>query len=298
MTDHSTPTAAAGSAWLAGSAAAFLITIPVDCEACMLSIGSRYAKHPLVMSHQRYEINRGLPRLIELLGDLGLPATFFAPGWTLERHPEVAQLVLGAGHELAHHSYSHRRPVELGEAEERADFERALGVLERLGVAPSGHRAAYWSPSAHTLDLVAEYGLRYDTSLMGDDRPYLVDTPHGEVIELPPFWGLDDWEQYAWLPEPDIGRVIEPPHLATAVWRDELEAIRSHGGLLQLTCHAFLSGRPGRVEGLRRLFEHALALRDVTFLNCEQAAERAAADPGLTHRDVPLFELESGLPRA
>lgn len=278
--------------WLGGKSAAFVITVPVDCESCILSIGRRYAHRPMVMSHQRYEINRGLPRILELLSDLQLPATFFAPGWTLERHPSVAESILAAGHELAHHSYSHRKPTDMDPSEERADFERALAVLQRLGVNPHGHRAAYWCPSPQTLDLVAEYGLGYDCSLMGDDRPYLVATPHGDLVELPPFWGLDDWEQYAWLPEPDIGANLEQPHVAVDVWRTELEALRVHGGLLQLTCHAFLSGRPGRVEALRGLLEEALELGDVAFWSCAEAAERARGDRTLPRRAVPIVEPE------
>jgi hypothetical protein len=54
--------------------------------------------------------------------------------------------------------------------------------------------------------------------------------------------------------------------------------------------HPFLSGRPGRVEGLRRLIEHALECGDVEFVSCVEAARRAAADEDLPRRPVRRVE--------
>lgn len=65
--------------------------------------------------------------------------------------------------------------MDLGEAGEREDFERALAALERVGVRPKGHRSALWEASWGTPALVAEYGLEYDSTLMDDDRPYLLE---------------------------------------------------------------------------------------------------------------------------
>jgi hypothetical protein len=60
--------------------------------------------------------------------------------------------------------------------------------------------------------------------------------------------------------------------------------MRRYGCLFVLTCHPFLSGRPHRVEILRRLIEHALAARDVEFVEGREAARRARADDGLQRR--------------
>ena len=267
------------SDWLGGKAAALIVTIPVDCETVVLAHGRRFARHPLPMSHQVYEIQRGVPRLLAMLASVGVPATFFVPGWTLERYPQLAEQIAGAGHELAHHSYSHRKPTDLTPGDERADFERALVVMQRLGVPPAGHRAAYWSPSHRTLELVAEHGLAYDTSLMGDDRPYLIQVGERQVVELPPHWVLDDFEHYAFLPEPSLARNVEAPQTVIEIWQAELDGLRGYRGLCQLTCHAFLSGRPGRALALRRFLEYARGCGDVTFMTCADAARRARADP-------------------
>ena len=68
-----------------------------------------------------------------------------------------------------------------------------------------------WELNERTPALLVEYGFRFDSSLMDDDRPYLLDTGNGRLAELPVHWMLDDWEQYAYLPEPSIGVNIESP---------------------------------------------------------------------------------------
>ena len=73
--------------------------------------------------------------------------------------------------------------------------------------------------------------------------------------------------------------------------------MRRYGCLFVLTCHPFLSGRPHRVEVLRKLIEHALAAGDVEFVSCGEAARRARADDGLQRRILEPVVVEPGLYR-
>ena len=278
--------------WLGEKRAVAVLSFDVDAESPILAMGRRHAGNAMVMTHQAYGPLVGVPRLLELLADYGLAATFFVPGLTAERYPRTVELIMEAGHEVGHHSYSHRSPVDLTPAEERADFERALAALERVGVKPVGHRAALWEASWETPRLVAEYGLSYDSSLMDSDRPYRLRVDDATIAELPPHWSLDDWEQYAFLPRPDIGGVIESPVKVLELWRTELDAMRRYGCLFMLTCHPFLSGRPGRVEALRGLIEYALEVGDVDFATCATVAERAMADAELPERALVPVEVD------
>jgi peptidoglycan-N-acetylglucosamine deacetylase len=287
--------AAPGAGWLGGAAAAFVLTIPVDAQTFLFAESRRFARQPLAMSHQAFEDNVSVRRLLAVLREVGVTATFFVPGWTIDTYPAIAEQILADGHEMGHHSYSHRKPVELGPGEERRDFERATETLERIGVTPVGHRAAYWSPSWETASLVAEHGLLYDCSMMGDDRPYHLVTPRGSIVELPPHWAMDDWEQFAFLPGADLGRNIEGPEEAYSLWRSELDGMRRHGGLFQLTCHSFLTGRPARSLMLRRLLTYARECGDVAFMTCAEAARRAAGDPTLTQRVERRTEVDEDI---
>jgi peptidoglycan/xylan/chitin deacetylase (PgdA/CDA1 family) len=252
-----------------------LLSFDVDAESPILAHGRRYAEHAMVMTHQAFGPRVGVPRILELLGEYSLLATFFVPGLTAERYPNTVNSILEAGHEVAHHSYSHRSAVDLTPDQERNDFERALQALQHLGVEVRGHRAALWEATWRTPELVAEYGLLYDSSLMDSDQPYVLETASGDIVELPPFWGLDDWEQYAYLPQPDIGATIKSPPDVAQLWIHELDAMRRHGSLFVLTCHPFLTGRAGRIEGLRLLIEAALERGDVDFRNGATIARQA-----------------------
>ncbi|MFI6826539.1 polysaccharide deacetylase [Kribbella sp. NPDC050241] len=273
--------------WHGGAQAVVTLTFDVDAETPILAAGRRYADHLTTMSHQAYGPDVGVPRILELLADLGVPATFFVPGWVAEQRPGLAATIQERGHEVAHHSYSHRAPTTLTAADERADFERALEVFVAQGIEIHGHRAALWEATRTTLNLVAEHGLSYDSSLMGDDRPYLLDVGGRPVVELPVHWSLDDWEQYAYLPSPQIGTVIESPRKVLELWRAELDAMRHYRCLFNLCLHPFLSGRPSRLLALRDLIEYAQSCGDITFARCRDLAAAARADPTLPPRTPP-----------
>jgi peptidoglycan/xylan/chitin deacetylase (PgdA/CDA1 family) len=273
------------------------LTFDVDAESPILAEGARYAENAGVMSHQAYGPLVGVPRILDLLREFSLPATFFVPGLTADRYPQTVELILAAGHEIGHHSYAHFSPFAQTEEAERADFERALATLRRAGVEPRGFRCPSWEPSWRTPRIVAEHGFDYDSSLMDSDRPYLLDTGAGEIVELPVHWSLDDWEQYAYLPDPPLRSSIESPQKVLDLWTSELDAMRRYGCLFVLTCHPFLSGRPHRVEVLRRLIEHGLTAGDVEFVGCGEAARRARADDGLQRRILEPVVIELGLYR-
>ncbi|HSK17332.1 MAG TPA: polysaccharide deacetylase family protein [Gaiellaceae bacterium] len=139
-----------------------------------LSVWLAYDRVTPAMLHRgEYGARVGVPRVLALLAELDLAATFFVPGHTVESFPEETASILEAGHEIAHHSYAHVDPPNMTPAEERADMERAWEALARAGVTPLGFRAPSAELSEATLSLVEELGFLYDSSLMTDDyRPF------------------------------------------------------------------------------------------------------------------------------
>src|SRR5689334_7428758 len=245
--------------WRGGAAAVASISFDVDAETPILAEGAHYATHLSTMSHQAYGPRVGVPRILELARRAELRFTFFFPAATAQRWPRTLEAVLTAGHEVAYHSFHHRPLVELSEAEQEEDFHTGLELLRGLGADPVGYRAPLWQQTAFTLGLVQEAGLIYDSSLMDDDRPYRI----GEIAELPVHWSLDDWEQYAYLPDPDVGQSIETPAKVLELWTSELDAMRATGSLCLVCCHPFLSGRPSRLRAVERFVEFARGCGDV-----------------------------------
>jgi peptidoglycan/xylan/chitin deacetylase (PgdA/CDA1 family) len=271
------------------------LTFDVDAEAPILAESGLYARNAGVMSHQAYGPLVGVPRILDLLREYDLHATFFVPGWTADRYPQTVDQILSGGHEIGHHSYAHFSPFAQTESEERADFGRALETLRRLGADVEGFRCPSWEPGWRTPQIVAEAGLAYDSSLMDSDKPYVLDTGAGEIVELPVHWSLDDWEQYAYIPDPPFRSAIESPQKVLDLWLSELDAMRRYGCLYVLTCHPFLSGRPHRVEVLRRVVEHALGSGDVRFSTCRDVARRTREDGSADRRTLTPVVVEPGL---
>ena len=88
---------ATGRDWLRGHRAALILTFDIDAESCMLAEGCRYAAHPNVMSHQAFGPLVGVPRILDMLGAQQVRATFFVPGVTAGRYPELIRRIDARG---------------------------------------------------------------------------------------------------------------------------------------------------------------------------------------------------------
>jgi peptidoglycan-N-acetylglucosamine deacetylase len=286
--------------WPEGYTAAACLTFDMDAEAAVLTadIGSVHRMSP--MSHQAYGPLVGVPRILNLLARNNLRATFFVPGYSAHRYPAVVRSIAEAGHEIAHHSYFHENTIGMDARTEADMLDLGLQALwDVAGVRPEGYRAPMWELNYHTPRLLAERGFRYDSSLMDSDHPYRLavgDAAGSTLIEIPAWWGLDDWEQYAFLPEPHIGAVIESPAKVLDLWTGELDALAAEGGLMVLTSHPFLSGRASRVATLERVIEHARTAGGIWIAPLSAiAAHTRAVIAEADARPVPSVHIEEGI---
>ncbi len=233
----------------------------VDAESAALSVSWDMADRLSVMSHQAYGPLTGVRRILAILERHGVRSTFFVPGWTAERHPAVIRDIAAAGHEIAHHGYLHESPLGRSVAEQAEAIDRGIDALERIaGVRPVGYRAPLWELTYDAPALLADRGFLYESSLMDADWPYeLAVDADRSIVEIPIFWALDDWEQYAFIPGVYETGVIESPVKVEQVWRAEFDAMAEEGGAFVLTNHPFLTGRPGRAAVLERLVRDAVA---------------------------------------
>jgi peptidoglycan-N-acetylglucosamine deacetylase len=99
------------------------------------------------------------PRLLDVLADLGARATFFPIAPRAAAHPELLVRTLAEGHAVGLHCDRHIRHSEQDRESVRADSERALAVLERLGAAPALWRTPWGDEAPFTRGLAAELGL-------------------------------------------------------------------------------------------------------------------------------------------
>ena len=127
-------------------------------------------------------------RLLSLLAERGIRATFFVLGWVAEREPELIRTIARAGHELACHGYSHELVYRQTPDVFRQETLRAKGFLEDLlGFEVEGYRASTYSitrQSLWALDILVEAGFRYDSSLFPVRHPQygIPDAPRFPVM--------------------------------------------------------------------------------------------------------------------
>ncbi len=115
-------------------------------------------------------------------------ASFSSPASTAEHHPDLLREMVARGHEVGHHGYLHERPDFVGQDEEERILIRGTRILESItGKRPRGYRSPAWELKPTSPALLKRYGFVYDSSLMGDDEPYLI--PAGKsgetLIEIP-----------------------------------------------------------------------------------------------------------------
>jgi polysaccharide deacetylase family protein (PEP-CTERM system associated) len=114
-------------------------------------------------------VDRNTERLLEILAESGVEATFFMLGWVAERHPALVRRVVAGGHELASHGLSHLRVDRQSPEEFRQDVRRSRQVLEDLGGVPvRGYRAPTFSiggASRWAHSILAEEGYCYSSSV-------------------------------------------------------------------------------------------------------------------------------------
>jgi polysaccharide deacetylase family protein (PEP-CTERM system associated) len=114
-------------------------------------------------------VERNVDRILALLAERQVHATFFTLGWIAERYPQVVRRIVAGGHELASHGYGHERASDLTPSAFMADITRAKDILENLaGAAVVGYRAPSFSIGTSNLwafDALARAGYRYSSSI-------------------------------------------------------------------------------------------------------------------------------------
>lgn len=246
--------------WPRGARVAVLLTFDVDAELAAYGFGRRPLSGPqqaVWASAGQFGIARGLARILEILADSGVRATFMVPGAVAELHRAAIRKVVASGHELGCHGYRHEDLQSIGAAgRERALHERCVQVLRRLGATVRGFRAPYRRLSSNTLRLVAQLGLWWDSTLSGDDvHPYriAIASTEARLIELPIAATLDDWALFG--APLSVGPLVQPDSVLR-LWKRALDAAWRERGLLTLVMHPQVIGRADRISVLRGIIAH------------------------------------------
>lgn len=144
-------------------------------------------------------VEGNVDRILALLDEGGVKATFFTLGWIAERYPALVRRIIDNGHELASHGYAHLRASDQKADEFIDDITRSKALLEDIGGQKVlGYRAPSFSIGSENLwalDLLLQVGYRYSSSIYPiqhdhygmPDAPRFAHYPRGNdgLLELP-----------------------------------------------------------------------------------------------------------------
>jgi len=209
----------------------------------------------------------GMPRLIELFGDLKLPVSASINASVIDVYPELARAVLDAGWEFVGHGM-HQRALG-AEANESELIGAALDRLKAFtGKKPRGWMSPGWSETFDTLDHLRANGIEYVCQWVIDDIPTRLTTKHGPMVSLP--YGLDLNDSVVYAIEKQSSSEMRLRMLETIkTFEREIER---HGQprVLTIPLHPHLSGVAHRINFLREIVETLAARNDTIFMNGSQ----------------------------
>lgn len=258
--------------WPNQSRVAVLLSFDVDTQTWELMNGGRPSLSEL--SQGEYGARVGLGRIVDLLADFEIPASFFVPAVSALLQPSIVDTIQSnQDHEIGVHGWIHEHPSWLEPDEELSLMERSLEVLtEQSGTRPVGYRAPAYDLHAHTFEILQKLDFLYDSSLMADDRPYEI-LAQGEptgLVELPVEWIRDD----ATLLDPRGDNYTSPREWFRTLI-DEFDAAYEEKTVFSVTMHPRTIGHRSRIVVLRELIEHIRAQGGAWFATHRQAAEEA-----------------------
>jgi peptidoglycan/xylan/chitin deacetylase (PgdA/CDA1 family) len=258
--------------WPRGMQSAVVLSFDVDAESGFLFREPEKAKRSLAdLEERRFGPRVGVDRILRLLDRLKIRASFFIPGWTAVNHLAACKRIRDAGHEIGAHGNVHEAVGMLDQAQEKRILVEQLAILkDQLGVTPTGYRSPSWDVNVWTPGLLKQHGFVYDSSLMGNDIPYELETPEGPLTEVPVQWLLDDAPFFRHVY--GTSNAIADPARVFNVWSTEFSAMHKENGCFVLTCHPFWSGRASRIALLDDLVRLIRRQRGVWFATCDEVA--------------------------
>lgn len=211
----------------------------------------------------------GIWRILNLLKEQDIKATFYASALALKANPYATKSIIGEGHEICDHGYGWRELFRLSPDEEREEIRKSISTIERLtGEKPRGFYAR--EPSQNTLGILSEFtNFIYDSDSYADDIPYFHKETGMLIIPYTPdandfhfqnpinrFSNSDDFLQYL---------------------KDTFDLLHSESQIrskmMSAAFHVRVTGRPGRFRALTEFIKYVRNNDDVWIATREDIAK-------------------------
>lgn len=214
-----------------------------------------------------YGPNTAIWRILRILDEEEVTATFLTCGAIAERYPDAVKAIAAGGHEVAGHGYHHEVARDLTREEETDVIAKTTAMVgARSGARPEGWRSCTQSPNS--LELLMNHGYLWNSNTFSHDLPFLWQDDGRVLVELPrqPF---GDGRTYG-------GRDSGNAEGTLVVWKGMFDDFHAESSASATYCpfqfHPYISGRPGRAAALRAIIEHMKAADGVWFATGTEVA--------------------------
>ena len=228
-------------------------------------------------SNYQYGIKAGAPRVMDLLDQYGVAATFTAAAVALERAPNLVARIVEGGHEVCAHGHRWVHQFHMSEAKEREFIQSAVSsIRQTVGERPFGWLSRYLL-TENTRRLLVEEGFSYHMDDYSDDLPFWNNDSGKPIVIMP--YALDSndmkmWTDPAYTPDAWLKYAID-----TFEWLVK-EGESGAPKMMSLGVHLRIIGRPGRIGAFDAFLRHVTARRDVWIATRKNTRDRwAEANP-------------------
>ena len=237
-----------------------MITINLNAELFWLQLDPTCVDMPKTLSLGQYGMTRGVDRILDILEERGIRATFFTPGWVAEQYPDKLKKIVEKGHEIAALGYHHEHMALLSEEAQELAIRKGIHAIEDVcGITPKGFRSPEGELTLDTLRIARRNGLVYSSNLCDDDRPYWRNLGEGEMLEIPIHWVNYDLPYFAFNYHPAFpagqGRIANYTGVLNN-WKDEFYGCYTYGLCYVLQLDPAAIGAPGRIGLLEELLDY------------------------------------------
>ncbi|GAA7091272.1 polysaccharide deacetylase [Helicobacter pylori] len=278
-----------------------LVAYGVDIDAVAGWLGSYGGEDsPDDISRGLFAGEVGIPRLLKLFKKYHLPATWFAPGHSIETFPEQMKMIVDAGHEVGAHGYSHENPIAMTAKQEEDVLLKSIELIKDLtGKTPIGYVAPWWEFSNITNELLLKHGFKYDHSLMHNDfTPYFVRVGDSwskidysleakdwmkplirgvetDLVEIPANWYLDDLPPMMFIKKSPNSFGFVSPHDIGQMWIDQFDWVyrEMDYAVFSMTIHPDVSARPQVLLMHEKIIEHINKHEGVRWVTFNEIAD-------------------------
>lgn len=102
------------------------------------------------------------PKLLDMLKERGIKATFYVVGTNAAEYPEILQRMIAEGHEIGNHSWNHPSLNRMSEAAAKSQLDRTTAaIVKATGIKPATMRPPYGATNAKlNKRFDEEYGMK------------------------------------------------------------------------------------------------------------------------------------------